>query len=124
MQRAPYRADHKITETYNDGVVSVYTVTDVATPGYQPVKHRTLLVSLPYEERRVGLERYYSARQNQIKVKRVLRVPHSGKPITSQCLAETEDGATYRVDLVQTVPDSYPPSDDLTLVDYEQGVGP
>lgn len=122
MQRAPHRPDHKISAAFNDGVVKIYTVEDVAAPGYQPVKEETLLVTLPYAERRLGLERYYSAKQNQIKAKRVLRVPHSGKPVNSQCTAETEDGEKYRVDLVQLVPDSYPPSDDLTLVEYVQGV--
>lgn len=119
--KAPGRPEHKITQSYNDGMLTVYTVSDEAAPGRQPVRRLAELVKLPYETRRVGIQRYYAAAQNQTKVQRVLRVPHSGKPVTNRCLADTEDGSRYRIDLVQFVPDVYPPSDDLTLVAYEQG---
>ena len=119
--KAPGRPEHKITQSYNDGMLTVYAVSDEAAPGRQPVRRLAELVKLPYETRRVGIQRYYAAAQNQTKVQRVLRVPHSGKPVTNRCLADTEDGSRYRIDLVQFVPDVYPPSDDLTLVAYEQG---
>lgn len=119
--KAPGRPEHKVTQSYNDGMLTVYTVSDEAAPGRQPVRRLAELVKLPYETRRVGIQRYYAAAQNQTKVQRVLRVPHSGKPVTNRCLADTEDGSRYRIDLVQFVPDVYPPSDDLTLVVYEQG---
>lgn len=119
--KAPGRPEHKITQSYNDGMLTVYAVSDEAAPGRQPVRRLAELVKLPYETRRVGIQRYYAAAQNQTKVQRVLRVPHSGKPVTNRCLADTEDGSRYRIDLVQSVPDVYPPSDDLTLVVYEQG---
>lgn len=119
--KAPGRPEHKITQSYNDGMLTVYTVADEAAPGRQPVRRLAELVKLPYETRRVGIQRYYAAAQNQTKVQRVLRVPHSGKPVTNRCLADTEDGSRYRIDLVQFVPDVYPLSDDLTLVVYEQG---
>lgn len=119
--KAPGRPEHKITQSYNDGMLTVYAVSDEAAPGRQPVRRLTELVKVPYETRRVGIQRYYAAAQNQTKVQRVLRVPHSGKPVTNRCLADTEDGSRYRIDLVQFVPDVYPPSDDLTLVVYEQG---
>lgn len=119
--KAPGRPEHKITQSYNDGMLTVYTVSNEAAPGRQPVRRLAELVKLPYETRRVGIQRYYAAAQNQTKVQRVLRVPHSGKPVTNLCLADTEDGSRYRIDLVQFVPDVYPPSDDLTLVVYEQG---
>ena len=119
--KAPGRPEHKITQSYNDGMLTVYAVSDEAAPGRQPVRRLAELVKLPYETRRVGIQRYYAAAQNQTKVQRVLRVPHSGKPVTNRCLADMEDGSRYRIDLVQYVPDVYPPSDDLTLVVYEQG---
>ena len=60
--------------------------------------------------------------QNQIQVERVIRVPRAGQ-ITSQDVAETEDGRCYRIDLVQTVDGVWPPSQDLTLVKYQQEEG-
>lgn len=122
MWKAPNRPDHRISQSFNDGIVNIFTVTDQAEPGYQPKEKLTPLVSLKYENRRVGIERYYSARQNQTEIQRVIRVPHSGMKISNRNKAITEDGAEYRIDLVQMVPDVYPPSDDLTLVAYVQGV--
>ena len=121
--RAPTRpTENQITQCYDDGVVTVYAVTDTAAPGYQP---RPQLVKPPkavlrYEEQRLGLQRYYEALQNQIQVERVIRVQRAGQ-ITNQDVAETEDGRRYRIDLVQSVDNVWPPSLDLTLAKYAQG---
>ena len=120
--KAPYRPSNEVTQSYNDGVVTVYAVTDSAQPGYQPVEQLTEKIKLRYEEQRLGLQRYYDAMQNQIQVERVIRVPRA-EQITSQDVAETEDGRRYRIDLVQTVDGVWPPSQDLTLVKYQQEEG-
>lgn len=120
--KAPYRPSNEVTQGYNSGVVTVYAVTDSARPGYQPVEQLTEKIKLRYEEQRLGIQRYYDAMQNQIQVERVIRVPRVGQ-ITSQDVAETEDGRRYRIDLVQTVDGVWPPSQDLTLVKYQQEEG-
>ena len=120
--KAPYRPSNEITQGYNSGVVTVYAVTDSARPGYQPVEQLTEKIKLRYEEQRLGIQRYYNAMQNQIQVERVIRVPRA-EQITSQDVAETEDGRRYRIDLVQTVDGVWPPSQDLTLVKYQQEEG-
>lgn len=117
---APRRPNHKVSQGFNDGVVQIFTETDVAAPGYAPEISLTLRTSLSYEERRVGIQRYYEARQNQTKVERVLRVPDNGL-VSNLDRAITEDGSVYRVDLVQHVPDVWPRCVDLTLVAYRQG---
>ena len=121
-RKAPYRPSNEVTQGYNSGVVTVYAVTDSARPGYQPVEQLTEKIKLRYEEQRLGIQRYYNAMQNQIQVERVIRVPRAGQ-ITSQDVAETEDGRRYRIDLVQTVDGVWPPSQDLTLVKYQQEEG-
>ena len=120
--KAPYRPSNEVTQGYNSGVVTVYAVTDSARPGYQPVEQLTEKIKLRYEEQRLGIQRYYNAMQNQIQVERVIRVPRA-EHITSQDVAETEDGRRYRIDLVQTVDGVWPPSQDLTLVKYQQEEG-
>ena len=120
--KTPYRPSNEVTQSYNSGVVTVYAVTDSARPGYQPVEQLTEKIKLRYEEQRLGIQRYYDAMQNQIQVERVIRVPRVGQ-ITSQDVAETEDGRRYRIDLVQTVDGVWPPSQDLTLVKYQQEEG-
>ena len=120
--RAPTRpTENQITQCFDDGVVTVYAVTDAAAPGYQP---KPQLVAPPkavlrYEEQRLGLQRYYEAMQNQIQVERVIRTPRHGQ-ITNQDVAITEDGRQYRIDLVQTVQNVWPASQDLTLAKIEQ----
>lgn len=121
--KAPRRPEHKVTQDYNDGMLTVYRVTDEAKPGYLPQEKLEKIVSLPYSQRKVGLYRYYQAKQNQSRVQRVLRVPQPAQEISNLDKVVTENGKEYRIDLVQTVPDVYPPSLDLTLAAYRQGAG-
>ena len=119
MWKAPYRAKGEISQRYNDGIVRIYSVTDTAEPGYAPVETPTLKITLRYEERRLGITRYFSGAQNQMQIDRVLRVQRAGK-VNTQDIAVTEDGQNYRVDLVQSVFDVWPESVDLTLSKIEQ----
>lgn len=113
MWKRPNRPANEITQTYNDGIIKIYSVADSAQPGYAPVRTRTLAYTLPYAERRVGVQRRYLAAQNQAEIDRVLRVP--AVCITTQDEANI-GSVQYRIDTVQTVADVYPPSLDLTLV--------
>ena len=104
--KAPYRPRSEITQAYNDGVVELYAVSDGARPGYQPVEKPTFKARLRYEERTLGIQRAYLAKQAQAEGARDIAV--------------TEDGRTYRIDLVQSTDGVFPPSMDLTLVRLEQ----
>ena len=119
MWRKPYRPSKEISQTFNDGIVTVYAVTDAAQPGYKPTPGINKIVQLGYEECRVGIQRFFSGQQNQIKVERVLRCPATGQ-ISTQDIAITEDGQQYRIDLIQKVDGVYPPSVDLTLTHIQQ----
>lgn len=125
-RKTPFRPREKaeISQAYNDGVVTIYTETDGAAEGYLPAPSLTAAVTLAYQERKLGIKRYYDAKQNQIHAERVIRVPRSSVSITNQEIAETEDGKKYRIDLVQAVPDVWPPSLDLTLTEFTQGAAP
>lgn len=117
--KTPHRPKGEVTQAYNDGVVTVYAVTDAGPPGGLPVEKPVKKAVLRYEERRLGLQRYYEGKQNQVEVERVLRTPRR-KGVSSQDLAVTEDGQQYRIDLVQSATDVYPPSMDLTLTRITQ----
>ena len=117
--KAPNRPSHEVSQPYPDGVVTVCRVEDVAKPGFQPVKRLAPKERLLYQERSLGLSRYYAGRQNQVEIQRVIRTPY--RPgVSSQDVAVTQDGQQYRIDLVQRVQDVYPPSMDLTLAKVEQ----
>lgn len=120
--KKPYRTAPDVAERYNDGVVQIYAVSDSATAGYLPEETLTEKAKLDYQERKLGIKRYYEAKQNQIHAERVIRVQRPPEGITNQDAAQTEDGVYYRIDLVQSVPDIWPASLDLTLVRYDQGV--
>lgn len=122
MWKKPYRPNADVTQSYNDGILTVYSVVDIAQPGYKPVEKLTFKVKVPYEERSLGIQRFYSAKQNQSNVERVIRIPKSNVAVTNQDVAITEDGAKYRIDLVQKVSGIFPPSLDLTLEAFTQGV--
>lgn len=118
MWKAPHRPKNEISQSFNSGIVTVYSVGDSAEPGYKPVKKLAEKVKLRYEERRLGVQRFYSGMQNQIQIERVIRVPKFD--ITNQDIAITEDGKEYRIDLVQKVPDVFPNCLDITLSKIEQ----
>lgn len=123
MWKAPNRPDNRISQTFNDGIVNIFRESNTAAPGRLPEIALTPVVSLKYEERRLGLQRYYEGKQNQLRVERVIRVPHQlAEAVSTMDTAITEDRRQYRIDLIQFVPDVYPPADDLTLVKYTQGV--
>lgn len=113
--KSPNRPTHEISQSFNDGILNIFTVTDVAQPGYKPRLHLSPLVTLKYEERKLGIQRYYSGQQNQTEISRVLRVPQPPHEITNTMIAATEKSTQYRIRLVQMVRDVYPPCYDLTL---------
>lgn len=122
--KQPYRPTHDVSQVYNDGVVTICKVVgDVAEAGRLPSDALEEQQHLPYAERKLGVNRYYQAKQNQIHVERVIRVPKPPQEVTSQNVAQTEDGRRYRIDLVQLAEGVYPTSLDLTLVAYTQTAG-
>ena len=119
MWRAPNRPNHEITESYNDGIVNIYTVQDGAAPGYRPMPVLVLVKRMRYQERYLGINRLYSGRQNQVDIQRIVRV-QKVPGVSNQNVAITEDGQQYRIDSVQDVIGAYPPSLALTLATVEQ----
>ena len=118
MRKTPFRASNEISQQFNDGIVKIYTVNDVSSPGYQPKEGLMLKFCLAFEERALGINRLYLSRQNHAEIKRVIRVQRVN--ISSQDVAITHDGKQYRVDTVQAVQGVYPPSLDVSLVAVEQ----
>lgn len=118
MRKAPNRPKRDITQTFNDGIVSICNATDVANPGYKPVKKLCEKIRLRFEEQRLGINRLYQSRQAQAEISMVIRVPKAGN-VSPQDIAVLE-GKQYRIDTVQKVMDVYPPCVDLALVRIEQ----
>lgn len=122
MWKAPYRPDNKITQSFNDGIATIWSVSDDAALGNTPTRRlKEIKMKARYEERRLGVQRYYVAQQNQIQISRVLRIP-AGTEITNQDILVDERGVQYRIDLVQIVTNVFPKSMDLTLYRIDQKI--
>lgn len=102
-------------QTFNDGVCTVYSVGNIAALGNRPKDGLTVkLRRVPYERRKLGVTRYYTAKQAGVKVDDVIRIPRNTS-VSSQDVCALEDGAQYQVRQVQHIGDTLPPSTDLTL---------
>lgn len=122
MQKAPNRPKHDVTQSYNDGIVKIYEVRNIAKPGYKPVDGLALRFSLRFDEQRLGINRLYLSMQNQAEIVRVVRTQRL-EAISPQDVAII-NGRQYRVNTVQSVKEIYPPSLDLALaaITHEYGV--
>ena len=117
-KKLPGRPDNGISQAFNDGVVEIYSTVDAAQSGYQPKIKLVPKVTLHYAERAFGVQRNYTARQNNVQVEKVVRcMDHGG--VSPQDVAIIR-GKQYRVDMVSVVPDVYPRCVDITLAKTEQ----
>lgn len=119
MHKTPYRAKNDISQPFNDGYVDIFSVNDISKPGYQAKPSHTHKYHLFFEEQRLGINRLYMSRQNQVEINRVIRIPRV-EGITNQDIAVPYDGKRYKIDSVQSVLGVLPPSLDVALVLIEQ----
>lgn len=102
-------------QTFNDGIVNIYSVGNIAADGNKPVEGLTLKAGpLRYHERTVGMSRYWAAMQNQTKVDLLLRVPQL-RNVSTHDIAIPNDGKQYEIKQVQYPEDVEPPVMDLSL---------
>lgn len=105
-----------ITQTFNDGVLKVYKVTNIANAGDRPKDGLELKFqgTIPYEERTVGITRFTLGKQDQNTIEQLLRIPRVDG-ISRNDIAIPIDGEQYRIEQVQTINDVEPRCLDLSL---------
>ena len=114
-----------LSQTFNDGVANIYSVKNIAQAGNMPKDGLTLKVgSLRYEEKIVGMSRFWAASQEQTKIARLLRMPRVDSVDRADVVIPV-DGKQYEIMQVQYLPDIEPACMDLSLerveVAYEVG---
>lgn len=119
-RKLPTRPTNDISQNFNSGVIGIFSAEDVAEIGHQPKLKLTKKLSTMYEEQRLGINRLYLSRQNLAEIVRVVRVPRAPVPISSQDVAQTEDGQHYRIDTVQMVEGCHPAAMDISLRAVEE----
>lgn len=108
-----------ITPPLNDGILNIYNVDNIAVSGNMPKKGLKGKVSnLRYEERTVGMSRYWTALQANVRVQQVLRTPRIDTVHTDDVVIP-RDGTQYKILQVQYPPGIDPKVMDLSLEKVE-----
>lgn len=107
----PYR------QTFNDGVLKVFEVTNISSTGDMPSEQLTEIGKLPFEYRNVGFKRQFEAMQVGQQIDLVIRTPYRME-ITPKHLIRI-DGITYRIVLLERNVFEMPPVMDITLCRME-----
>ena len=94
----------------DDGVCRIYKITNTAAPGDMPADGLVLCSSYYFEERVVGMSRYYSALQVQSKIARIVRIWQDRSiEADNVCLIENDsdtNGVQYRIIQAQHIEDA------------------
>lgn len=101
-------------QTFNDGVVTICSVKNTAQKGDLPQEVLEKRYRLHYEEKTVGINRYWSAYQNDVKIERLIRC-HKLPDVTTSDIAVLENGTQYRIKQIQYPEDAPIPVMALSL---------
>lgn len=101
-------------QTYKDGVCAVYRTKNVAQPGKKAeYKLEPKVPLLRYDERTVGIKRFYTAMQADTRIDRLIRCPRLDSVSVHDVLAIGDE--QYEIEQVQYPVEVKPPSMDVTL---------
>lgn len=110
-----------VTKTFNDGVVKIYRIANTADPGRTPsMKKVEQVISCRFGKKRVGLGRYWSAMQNEIRIDQLVEIPAPSQTRQDEIVLNTEDiaiinGQNYYIKQIQEANEELPPSWILSL---------
>lgn len=94
-------------QTFNDGVLYLFE-TDKDNKIIEKTKK-----NLRFGNRTIGVKRYYSARQNDIELKKVIHIHRNLNVVTD--MAAVIDNTRYKIEQVQHYADTNPPVTVLSL---------
>lgn len=97
-----------------DGVLQVCKVTNVAEPGDVPEDGLEPIYSLRYDERIVGMSRYWQAKQASATIGLLVRC-HRLRDVTTHHVVILRDGEQYAIKQIQYPPEIEPKVMDLSL---------
>lgn len=105
-------------QRFNGGVVEIYCIINGAEAGDMPAEKPVLRHRLRFGWKTVGINRYYSAMQNMVKISRAIIAPLMAD-VSTQDIAVI-NGQQYRIEQKQELNDYRPPSMLLALSDIEE----
>lgn len=86
--------------TFDDGIIYIYTVENIAENGAKPKKGLVLRDKFFFGFDVLGVNRYYTALEAKIQLAHVVNIPGWGG-VSVLDIAIMEDGTQYRVQMVQ-----------------------
>lgn len=95
-----------IFEAFIDGICSFREIDEDGNAGEEKA-------SIRYQERTVGIKRFYEAMTNKVQIDKLIRVPWQPW-LTTEYLAVIKDDV-YEIKQVQTIPDTLPKTNDISL---------
>lgn len=104
----------KSRQTFNDGLLDVYELCNIAFSGEMPEEGMRHKIKLAYHERTVGMQRFYAAHAVQTKIDMLVRV-HERREITDRDVVVLRDGLQYDIVQIQLIEGAMPPVMDLSL---------
>ena len=90
--------------TYDDGILKVYTVSNIAENGSKPKKGLTLKEEFYFSFDVLGINRYFTALEAKIQLEHIVNIP--GWSVVSPLdICVLEDGTQYRIQMIQPLLD-------------------
>lgn len=86
--------------TFDEGILTIYSVTNSAQPGDKPVYSLTQKAQYYYGYSALGITRYYTALEANQQIEDVVNVPE-WVDVTTDDICQLENGVYYRIRLVQ-----------------------
>lgn len=85
--------------TFDDGIVKIYDVKNMANPGERPRKGLALSESFYYTEQTVGITRYYEAIKAEQMIEKVIAIYRTD--VNTNQIAVLENGEQFVIRMVQ-----------------------
>ena len=104
----------KPTQTFNDGVVKIHSITTVGNPGFSGTEKIKAKCSMRYKRRTIGVNRMYLAAQARQAIDLLIRCPYRSE-ITEGDVAIPVDGHQYLIKSAKVQEGIRPLVMDLTL---------
>lgn len=103
-------------QTFNDGALKLYEVKNIAEDGNMPKDGLVLKYQdgIRYEERTVGISRFWTAQQFNSTIERVLRIQRV-PDVNRSYIVIPNDGQQYTIKQIQLIKDVMPVCYDLSL---------
>ena len=106
-------------ETFNDGIVKIYSVTNISGPGDQPKDGLTLKYVIRFNYKTIGIQRNSEAMQAQIKLSELISIKMQRDISTQDVAIIGADTTQYDIVQAQHKKDTLPATSLLSLTRLE-----